>query len=139
MNRSDLQQLADDRVLDAGALLNTGRWSGAYYICGYAIECALKACIARQTNRHDFPDKAVAEQSYTHNLTRLLGLAGLKLQLQLDTTPAANPALGINWQLIKDWSERVRYEQKTEAQARRLYQAVTDPADGVLTWIKNHW
>ena len=139
MNRTDLQQLADDRVQDAVALLGTNRWSAAYYICGYAIECGLKACIAKQTNLHDFPDKAVAEKSYTHDLTKLLDMAGLKLQLQLDTTPAANPALGINWQLVKDWNERARYQQKTEPQARRLYQAVNHNADGVLIWIWNHW
>jgi HEPN domain-containing protein len=139
LNRTDLQQLADDRVQDAVALLKTDRWSAAYYICGYAIECGLKACIAKQTNLREFPDKAVAEKSYTHDLTKLLDMAGLKLQLQLDTTPAANPALGINWQLVKDWNERARYQQKTEPQARRLYQAVNHNADGVLIWIKNHW
>ena len=139
MNRNDLQQLANDRALDAEALLNTGRWSGAYYVCGYAVECALKSCIARQTNQHDFPDKTVAEKSYSHDLIKLLDVAGLKLQLQLDTTPAANPALGVNWQYVKDWNERARYQQKTEAQARRLYQAVTDTANGVLPWIKSRW
>ena len=139
MNRSDLQQLAEARVLDAEALLNAGRWSGAYYVCGYAVECALKACIAKKTGLYDFPDKTVVERAYSHDLTRLLDLAGLKLQLKLDTTPAANQALGINWQHVKDWSERVRYQEKTEPQARRLYQAVTDAANGVLIWIKNHW
>jgi hypothetical protein len=139
LNRNDLQQLADDRVSDAEALLNAGRWSGAYYLSGYAVECALKASIAKQTNLHDFPDKIVTEKTYTHDLIKLLDLAGLKLQLQLDTTPVANPALGIHWQHVKDWSERARYQQKTEAQARRLYQAVTDPTNGVLQWIKSHW
>lgn len=139
LNRTDLQQLTDERVLDAEALLNTGRWSGAYYISGYAVECALKACIARQTNLHDFPNKAFAQKSHTHDLLVLLDLAGLKLQLQLETTPASHPALGINWQLVKDWNERARYQQKTEAQARGLYQAVTDTANGVLQWIKGHW
>ena len=139
LNRNDLQQLADDRVLDAEALLNAGRWSGAYYLAGYAVECALKACIARQTNLHDFPDKTAVQKSHTHNLNELLDLAGLKLRLQLDTTPAANPALGLNGQRVKDWSERARYQQRAEPLARRLYQAVTDPVDGVLPWIKHHW
>jgi HEPN domain-containing protein len=139
LNRTDLQQLTEDRVLDAEALLNAGRWSGAFYISGYAIECALKACIAKQTSLHDFPDKIIAQKSYTHDLLDLLDLAGLKLQLKLDTTPAANPALGMNWQLVKDWNERARYQQKTQAQARRLYLAVTDTADGVLPWVKNLW
>jgi HEPN domain len=139
LNRTDLQQLADDRVLDAEALLNAGRWSGAYYLAGYAVECALKACIAKQTNLHDFPDKSAAQKSFTHDLLELLELAGLRLQLQLDSTPATNPALGINWQQVKNWNEKARYQQKTEAEARRLYQATTDIANGVLPWIKGRW
>jgi HEPN domain-containing protein len=139
LNRNNLQQLAEERALDAEALLNTGRWSGAYYIAGYAVECALKACIAKQTNLHDFPDKSRVQRTCTHNLLELLEVAGLRLQLQLDTTPAANAALGVNWQLVKDWSERSRYQQTTEVMARSLYQAVIDPTNGVLPWIKGRW
>jgi HEPN domain-containing protein len=139
LNRTDLQQLANDRVLDAEALLGAGRWSGAYYMSGYAIECALKSCIAKKTNLHDFPDKSAVQTSFTHNLVELLELAGLKLQLQLDMTPATNPVLAVNWQLVKDWDERARYEQKTESNARELYEAVIDPVNGVLTWIKVRW
>ena len=139
MNRADLQQLAEDRVLDAAALLHAGRWSGAYYLAGYAVECALKACIAKQTGLYDFPDKTVAQKSFTHNLSELLDLSGLAVQLKLATTQAANPQLGINWQRVKDWNEKARYEQKTEVHARELYEAVTDTANGVLPWIKGHW
>jgi HEPN domain-containing protein len=139
LNRTDLHQLAEDRVADAKALLDAHRWSGAYYLAGYAIECALKGCIAKQTDLHDFPDKTFAQKSFTHNLLELVDLAGLKLQLQLDTTPVANSALGINWQIAKDWNEKARYEQKTEAQAKRLVEAVADEVNGVLKWIKIHW
>jgi hypothetical protein len=66
-------------------------------------------------------------------------LAGLKLQLKLDTTPATNPQLGINWQFAKKWNEKARYDQIPEANAVRLFEAVTDPTNGVLTWIKLHW
>lgn len=139
LNRSDLQQLTDDRVEDASILLDARRWSGAYYMVGYAVECALKACIAKQTAEHDFPDKVFVQKSFTHELSELMDLNGLKLQLKLDTTPAANPALGINWQVAKAWNERARYEQKTEVQARELFEAVTHHANGVLPWIKIHW
>lgn len=50
MNRTQLQILAEERARDAEALLNAGRWSGAFYLAGYAIECGLKACIAKLTN-----------------------------------------------------------------------------------------
>lgn len=126
-------------MLDSAALLNAGRWSGAYYLAGYAVECALKACIAKRTSQFDFPDKSVAQRAFTHNLSALLDLAGLDVALKLATTTAANPALGLNWQTLKDWSEEARYRQTTEPQARELYEAVTDPANGVLPWIKGHW
>jgi len=45
VNRAELRQLAEDRILDAEHLLAAGRWSGAYYLAGYAVECGLKACI----------------------------------------------------------------------------------------------
>ena len=32
-------------------------WDAAYYMIGYCVECALKACIAKQIRRFDFPDK----------------------------------------------------------------------------------
>lgn len=139
MNRADLQRLSDDRVLDAEALLAAGRWSGAYYLSGYAVECALKACLAGRTNLHDFPDKAFAQKCYTHDLEELLVLARLKLKFLLASTPAGNPALSLNWQVVKKWNEQARYEQKSEAEARALHQAVTDAADGVLPWVKGYW
>jgi hypothetical protein len=56
MNRADLQALADLRVKEATILLDANCFEGAYYLLGYAIECALKACIAKQIKQHDFPD-----------------------------------------------------------------------------------
>jgi hypothetical protein len=47
MNRNEFQRIARARVADARVLLGAKRYSGAYYLCGYAIECALKACIGQ--------------------------------------------------------------------------------------------
>src|ERR1019366_8510670 len=51
MNRSDLHQLTEARVRESQALLAAGEAAGAYYVAGYAVDCALKACIAKQTDR----------------------------------------------------------------------------------------
>jgi hypothetical protein len=45
---------------------------GAYYLAGYAVECALKACIAKETKRYEFPDKKRVDSSYSHNLDLLV-------------------------------------------------------------------
>jgi HEPN domain-containing protein len=65
------------RIADARVLLRAGRHQGAYYLSGYAVECGLKACIAKQVRRYDFPDRKTVADSYTHNLDQLLKVAGL--------------------------------------------------------------
>ena len=65
MDRSDLQVLAEARVVDAEALLEAGRWAAAYYLLGYAVECGLKACAAKQFNQYEVPDKTVVNDFYT--------------------------------------------------------------------------
>jgi hypothetical protein len=72
-----LQALAEERARDAEALLNAGQWSGAYYLAGYAVECAHKACIAKQINQYDYPSKELALKAYTHDIRSLLNTAGL--------------------------------------------------------------
>src|SRR5271170_3820973 len=80
--RKDFQRLAELRAKEAATLARTGSPQGAYYLAGFAVECALKACIAKKTRRHDFPaDKDYAGKVYTHNLDQLLKLAHLETQL----------------------------------------------------------
>ncbi|HBI43031.1 MAG TPA: DNA-binding protein [Planctomycetales bacterium] len=137
MNRTQLQQLAEERVRDAEALLKAGQWSGAYYLAGYAVECGLKACIARLTNQHDYPDKDLAQRSYTHKIDVLVEVAGLTFQRNTDR--AANPAFGANWLLVIGWDEKARYQFWTEAQARELFVAVADVTNGVMQWVRGRW
>jgi HEPN domain-containing protein len=139
LNRAELQQLAGDRVQDAETLLASGRWSGAYYLAGYAVECGLKSCVLAHIERTGaiFIDKRLAEKCWTHDIETLIKAAELEVTRGLDIS--ANPDLGVNWSIVKDWSEIARYQQKTEAQARRLFEAVTDPANGVLPWIRTRW
>jgi hypothetical protein len=77
MNRADFQALTDERSDDADALLKSARYGCAYYIAGYAVECALKVVIADRTKEGDFPPKD-SRKYYPHDLRELLGLAGLQ-------------------------------------------------------------
>lgn len=137
MNKSDLEELAEVRIREARALLDARMPDGSYYLAGYAVECALKACIAGRTKQYDFPDKKFAHDCYTHQIDKLVKLADLEVLRASDAN--ADPALATNWQLVKDWSERVRYERKSLADAQDLYDAVTEVKHGVLIWIKSHW
>jgi hypothetical protein len=138
MNSSDLQKIADLRVEDAGVLLAARRFEAAYYLVGYAIECALKACIAKQIKEYDFPDKKLINDSYSHDLPQLLRLSGVGhlFEFELKT----NSALQNNWAVVKDWSEISRYEPAVvEKLARDMYDAVTESRNGVLPWLKKQW
>jgi len=135
LTRRDLQVLADLRVKEAAILVKNHAEQGAYYLGGYAVECALKACIAKKTKRHEFPPKRdYLEKVYSHKLEILLELAELKNQLEKDMKE--NPTLGKNWLVVKGWNESARYISSGLNGA--LYTAMTG-ADGVLPWIKQHW
>jgi len=51
VDRKDLQTLSTIRLKEATALLKAGLFDGSYYLAGYSVECALKACIAPGTQR----------------------------------------------------------------------------------------
>lgn len=105
---------------------------------GYALECALKASIAKQIKENDFPDKKLVNDSYTHDLRRLLDTSGLKQELQ--DAMDANPHLELNWSIAKDWSEGARYRHDiTEPMARDIIDACTTEPDGVYHWIEKIW
>jgi len=61
VNRGDYKRIAELRVADAAYLLRGNRYAAAYYLAGYAIECALKACIARQFRGSNIPDKGTVD------------------------------------------------------------------------------
>jgi hypothetical protein len=138
MNRESLQEISRTRKREASSLLRARMFPGASYLVGYAVECGLKACIAKRTSRHDFPDKKSAADAWTHDLQKLVHLAGVWPDLQRDMQVSA--ALEVNWAIAKDWSESARYDlSKTRAQARELYSACTSRRTGILPWIRERW
>ena len=138
MNRNHFQQLADVRIDEASVLLAQGKNDGAYYLAGYAVECGLKACIAKLSNQYDFPPKPrFINDCYSHDIDKLVNTAGLTQQRNADN--AADPVLDANWTIVENWTEQSRYERKTQAEARQLFAAITDAAHGVLPWVVQHW
>lgn len=137
MDRNDLKELARIRLREARVLLKNGNYEGAYYLCGYAVECGLKACIAKQTRRYDFPDKKTVDESYTHDLTKLSKIAGLGPAL--DNKVRSDREFEVNWGTVKDWLEASRYEKHSKKEAQDLYSAMANREHGVLQWIRQYW
>jgi HEPN domain-containing protein len=135
MNRTDLQNLAEERLGDAEVLLASNRYSGAYYIVGYAVECGLKACIAKLTRAEDFYDKNLARNIFKHDLEELANHARIEMK-QLSN---ADLVFAANWAQVKDWSEESRYEAHTQRDAEQMIKAVQDPVHGVMECIRRYW
>lgn len=139
LTRRVFQQLAEERLREADLLLKAGKASGASYLGGYAVECALKACIAKKASAEEFPPspQQVKDGYYTHVLTKLLKTA--ELERELDEAEQARPEFNVNWAVVLHWGEESRYELVELKRARELYEAIADPNHGVLEWLRQHW
>jgi HEPN domain-containing protein len=135
--------LAELRLEDAQGLLNIQRWACAYYVAGYAVECALKALIVRDAERTGsvFDDKKLASQLldsfFVHDLEKLFKAANLEADFGL--ARGANTALDGSWQVVKGWKETSRYQQKGQTEAEAMVQAISHDPDGVMKWIRDRW
>jgi hypothetical protein len=146
MNRADFQALANLHLRHGEALLNAQLFAGAYYITGYAVECGLKAAVAklfRYTADFEFPapEKRGAGRGldlYSHDLPFLIKVAGISLDWanELD----ADGVLKDNWNIVKDWTPESRYQLARSAkEAQDYFLAVADTSHGVLKCIGKFW
>lgn len=137
MNKTDLETLANLRIKEAEILLDAHCYHGAYYLAGYALECLLKACVAKQIKEFDFPNKQLTNDCYTHNLTKLLTTAGLKQKFTEEENQ--NKEFELNWAVANKWSEETRYECNIKEQdAHELFNAITNNDSGILPWLKKY-
>lgn len=137
MDRRNLQELSKVRLTEAKALLNLGFFDGAYYLAGYAVECAIKACIAKGTRRYEFPDKKKVDSSHSHDLQGLIRVAGL--EDARSERASHDPEFRKYWDVVQSWSEQSRYRRHSPESARKLLVAVGDRRHGVISWIRLHW
>ena len=102
----DLRVIARTRLKDAESLLAAGQYDGAVYLCGYAVEVALKAPICRHLKWAGFPrtnrEFEGLNNLKTHDFETLLKLTGLE-----DKVKRSSPQ---EWARVLDWSPEARYD-----------------------------
>lgn len=137
--RTLFQRLAELRLNEAKLLVQHNNPSGAYYLAGYAIECALKAIIAGLFRANEIPDKGLVNDVYSHELPKLLRLAGLEAELKTDCF--ADSDLERRWSIIKNWNEQVRYRTWSEEQATAMIDAINGDGHrkGLFQWLTARW
>lgn len=135
MTRKSFQDLAHRRIREARVLYAARQYSGAYYLAGYAVECALKAAICKTIRKHHFPDKD-SSKLYTHNLKDLKTKAAFT---DWDTSVAADPQLEVNWNNILLWNESTRYSRTKSVTARDLIASIDGGPSSFLQWVATRW
>jgi HEPN domain-containing protein len=102
---AELDRIAEARLEDGKALLAGDRYDGAAYVCGYAVEVALKARICRTLNWSDFPSTKGEFQAYrtfqTHELDVLLRLSGQEVRIKQEHFTL--------WNAVAVWKAESRY------------------------------
>ena len=93
---------SNERWIDAKCLYEAGRYQGAIYLCGYALECELKAtlCAVRRVQSLEVREA----RKLGHELAHVLNAAGLGRKLK------ENKDLQTAFYGIADrWSTAMRY------------------------------
>jgi HEPN domain-containing protein len=120
--RSELKRLARTRLKDAEVLSSSKRYDGAIYLCGYAIELALKARICRTLNWPEFPETNAEFRELqtfkTHNLDTLLRLSAIETKIKSKSLA--------EWSIVAAWEPELRYRiagTATQIKANDMIQA----------------
>ena len=99
-DQATLQLNAGVRLKDAQVLFLHGQIDGAAYLCGYAIEFALKARICATLNTRSYPDNL--RDYKTHDLERLLFLTGQEASIKQNALA--------DWTfIVQNWKPEMRY------------------------------
>lgn len=85
----------------------------------------MKACVAKATQRHEFPDKEKAVASYSHTFAKLLNVSGLEQALRFEAQ--RDPAFQRNWGIVPE----CRYAIDDATSTRELIEAVKVRNHGV--------
>lgn len=102
LTADDLDSLAAARLGDAAVLFAAGRYEGARYVCGYAIELKVKARICRAHGWKTYPPVPELNAALkTHNLNVLLLLSTMEDTIVRD--------YGAFWSVVSVWSPELRY------------------------------
>jgi HEPN domain-containing protein len=137
---SEVGKAAGHRLADAAALLGAGRWRGAMYLAGYAVECRLKAKLMKQygcDNLYDLGAElerrgklAVAGDVYTHALESLVLLTGRLPALR------ANRGLWRQFAVVNRWLPAWRYT--ADPGSRDAAADFVEAADDLVRWIEHN-
>lgn len=103
---TEVKRIASARLHDAKVLLEAKRYDGAVYLCGYAVELALKARICKTLKWSGYPETVKEFTGLTsfkvHDLDLLLRLTGKEQSVKAGFLA--------EWSAVAAWNPEARYK-----------------------------
>ncbi len=127
---AELRSISAARLEDAQALFDAGHYDGVAYLCGYAVELALKARICETLNWEGYPSTNREFRDYqsfrTHDLKILLRISG-----EENRVLAGMPN---TWRAVAIWNPELRYQipgSTSESEAHLLLEQMRQVQEAV--------
>ena len=119
---AELRNISEARLEDAKVLWSSDRFDGAVYLCGYAIEMALKATICETLRWEGYPSTGSEFRTYqsfrTHDLDVLLHLSGVEGAIKTHALA--------EWSRVAGWDPEIRYNpigRESESTAQSMVES----------------
>ena len=131
ITRTDLRKTAREYLQSAETLRVNRKYDVAIYLCGYAIEIALKDRICRALKWPGFPSTSGEFSNYrsfqTHNLEVLLNLSASESKVKTAMSGA--------WPTVVNWNPEHRYNPRgtyTAVEAANMVSATKRALEVIL-------
>jgi hypothetical protein len=131
LTRAELRKTAKEYLAAAIILRDNRKYDVSVYLCGYAVEIALKDRTCRTLRWASFPDTPNEFKGLnsfkTHNLEILLHLSGAEHRIK--------PALNGDWSVVTKWDPEQRYNPrgtKTQADADDMITSTENVLQAIL-------
>jgi len=110
--------LVKERLDDAKALYRAERYSGAMYMCGYALELGLKKKTCQTLDWDEYPTNEKHKTLKTHKLEVLLHFSGVE--------KVVSTKLSAEWSIVLRWNPDNRYSAAmvTEVDAKLIIDSI---------------
>jgi len=118
---NDLRSTARARLRDAEVLLRAKRLDGAFCLCGYSVELALKSRNCKTLKWRGFPETNQEFQGLqsikTHDLEILLRFSGVEDRVKTKYFA--------EWSGVLDWNPQKRYQSSGQTTLQQATDMVT--------------
>ncbi len=129
----ELDKISRARIKDARILFENKAYDGALYICGYAIEVALKAIICKSLSLSGIPHTSEEFSNIarikTHNLEELLKQVPSGVSGKIKSTYFGD------WSIVLQWNPEMRYAPIRGNQMKSQAKGAISSAHKILRYL----